>query len=105
MYAAGLSHPSSQAKGLVYFTFGALGGNQWAQMALAYRYWAGIGVTSNCETALTYYRKVAATGTLWPGWCGIVDRWCYVVRYILCGTHCSLDRANMLNGFFHFTVL
>lgn len=62
MYAAGLSHNSSQAKGLVHFTFGALGGNEWAQMALAYRYWAGIGVPSNCETALTYYRKVATTG-------------------------------------------
>ncbi|KAA0197914.1 hypothetical protein HAZT_HAZT007241 [Hyalella azteca] len=61
MYGAGLSHNSSQAKALVYFTFGALGGNEWAQMALAYRYWAGIGVPSNCETALTYYRKVATT--------------------------------------------
>ena len=64
MFGAGLGHNSSQAKALVYYTFGALGGNQWAQMALAYRYWAGIGVQSNCETALTYYRMVAQNGEL-----------------------------------------
>lgn len=28
-----------------------------------YRYWSGIGVERKCETALTYYRKVATTGT------------------------------------------
>uniref|UniRef100_H2Y1T4 Uncharacterized protein n=1 Tax=Ciona intestinalis TaxID=7719 RepID=H2Y1T4_CIOIN len=28
-------------------------------MMLGYRYWAGIGVSKNCETALTYYKKVA----------------------------------------------
>lgn len=27
-----------------------------------YRYWSGIGVERKCETALTYYRKVATTG-------------------------------------------
>jgi len=29
-------------------------------MALGYRYWAGVTVEASCETALTYYRKVAA---------------------------------------------
>jgi len=28
-----------------------------------YRYWAGVTVEANCETALTYYRKVASKGT------------------------------------------
>jgi len=27
-----------------------------------YRYWAGVGVETNCETALNYYRKVASKG-------------------------------------------
>ena len=27
-----------------------------------YRYWAGVGVETNCESALTYYRKVAVKG-------------------------------------------
>lgn len=34
MYAAGLSVESSQAKALTYFTFSALGSNNYAQMAL-----------------------------------------------------------------------
>ncbi|XP_055878634.1 protein sel-1 homolog 1-like [Biomphalaria glabrata] len=59
MYSAGLHYNSSQAKALIYSTFGALGGDPLAQMALGYRYYAGIGVESKCETALTYYRKVA----------------------------------------------
>ncbi|KAK3777343.1 hypothetical protein RRG08_062508 [Elysia crispata] len=59
MYSAGFFYNSSQAKALIYSTFGALGGDPLAQMALGYRYYAGIGVESTCETALTYYRKVA----------------------------------------------
>ncbi|RUS80976.1 hypothetical protein EGW08_011251 [Elysia chlorotica] len=59
MYSAGFFYNSSQAKALIFSTFGALGGDPLAQMALGYRYYAGIGVESTCETALTYYRKVA----------------------------------------------
>ncbi|KAL1417748.1 hypothetical protein MTO96_026523 [Rhipicephalus appendiculatus] len=55
----GLGVNSSQAKALVYYTFGALGGNPFAQMALGYRYWYGNSVLTSCEAALTYYRKVA----------------------------------------------
>ena len=62
MYAIGIGKNSSQAKAIIYYTFGALGGNPWAQMALAYRYWSGISVASSCETALTYYRKVSQKG-------------------------------------------
>ncbi|CAL4066256.1 unnamed protein product, partial [Meganyctiphanes norvegica] len=59
MFATGVGKNSSQAKALVHYTFAALGNSEWGQMALAYRYWSGISVASNCETALTYYRKVS----------------------------------------------
>ncbi|TMS11933.1 Protein sel-1-like protein 1 [Larimichthys crocea] len=44
---------------LVYYTFGALGGNLVAHMILGYRYWGGVGVPQSCESALTHYRLVA----------------------------------------------
>ncbi|XP_066134217.1 protein sel-1 homolog 1 [Saccopteryx bilineata] len=59
LYASGLGVNSSQAKALVYYTFGSLGGNLIAHMILGYRYWAGIGVLQSCESALTHYRLVA----------------------------------------------
>ncbi|XP_062492197.1 protein sel-1 homolog 1 isoform X2 [Pezoporus occidentalis] len=59
LYASGLGVNSSQAKALVYYTFGALGGNLIAHMILGYRYWVGIGVLPSCESALTHYRLVA----------------------------------------------
>ena len=40
---------SSQSQALLHFTFGAFGGSSWAQMALGYRYWAGVGVATSCE--------------------------------------------------------
>jgi len=63
LFASGVETNSSQAKALVYLTFSALGEDTFGQMMLAYRYWAGIGVEKNCETALTYYRTVADRGT------------------------------------------
>ncbi|XP_077409063.1 protein sel-1 homolog 1 [Vanacampus margaritifer] len=59
LYAAGLGVNSSQAKALVYYTFGALGGNLIAHMILGYRYWGGVGVPQSCESALTHYKVVA----------------------------------------------
>uniref|UniRef100_A0A1B6D7T2 Uncharacterized protein n=1 Tax=Clastoptera arizonana TaxID=38151 RepID=A0A1B6D7T2_9HEMI len=59
MYAAGISVNASQARALVHYTFGAIGGNVWAQMALGYRYWSSITVPNICEKALDFYRKVA----------------------------------------------
>lgn len=59
MYASGLGVKSDQVKALVYYTFAANGGNLLAQMAMGYRYWSGISVISNCESALKYYEKVA----------------------------------------------
>nr|CAB3265948.1 protein sel-1 homolog 1-like [Phallusia mammillata] len=59
LYATGIGTNSSQAKALVYLTFSALGEDPMGRMMLGYRYWAGVGVTKNCEAALTFYRKVA----------------------------------------------
>jgi len=59
IYGTGMGVTSSQAKALIYTTFAALGGGIMAQMMLGYRYWGGIGVVQNCETALTHYKKVS----------------------------------------------
>ena len=61
LYGTGLAglEPSS-AKALIHYTFGALGGSPWAQMAMGYRFSSGIGVSPSCEKALDYYRRVAA---------------------------------------------
>ncbi|XP_065660779.1 protein sel-1 homolog 1 isoform X2 [Hydra vulgaris] len=59
VYGIGLTVPSSQAKMLIYSTFSALGGDVYSQMMLGYRSYMGIGVTKSCESALTYYKKVA----------------------------------------------
>ena len=58
VYGAGLNVNSSQAKSLIYTTFGALGGDPMAHMMLGYRYFNGIGVAKSCESALTHYKKV-----------------------------------------------
>uniref|UniRef100_A0A1I7UVF4 S5 DRBM domain-containing protein n=1 Tax=Caenorhabditis tropicalis TaxID=1561998 RepID=A0A1I7UVF4_9PELO len=60
MHGAGIGvEKSNQAKALVYYMFSALGGNPLAQMAMGFRYSQGVGVPQNCETALSYYQKVA----------------------------------------------
>lgn len=61
MYSVGLAPGgASQSRAIVYLTFAALGGDQEAQTALAYRYWAGVSVEQSCEMALTYYSLAAA---------------------------------------------
>ncbi|KAK9875383.1 hypothetical protein WA026_007778 [Henosepilachna vigintioctopunctata] len=59
LYSSGFAVNVSQAKALVHYTFGAIGGNIWAQMIMGYRYWSGVTVTPTCEMSLDYYRKVA----------------------------------------------
>lgn len=60
LYATGLGGVNaSQAKALLHYTVAALGGDTRAQMALGYRYWAGITTPASCEKALDFYRKVA----------------------------------------------
>lgn len=64
LYASGLSVNASQAKALVHYMFGAIGGNTWAQMAIGYRYFAGASVSPFCEKSLDFYRQVAEKGKL-----------------------------------------
>lgn len=59
LYSTGIGTNSSQAKALIYLTFAALGGDPMGKMMLAYRYWSGVSVPQNCESALSYYKKVA----------------------------------------------
>ena len=60
MYSAGLGPlRTSQAKSFLHLTFASLNNQTLANMALGYRYQAGISVHSQCETALAYYRKAA----------------------------------------------
>ncbi|KAL7073585.1 hypothetical protein ACQ4LE_007506 [Meloidogyne hapla] len=56
---AGMKDGPDLGLGFLHYTFAALGGSPLAQMALGYRYGHGIGVKQNCETALTWYKKVA----------------------------------------------
>ncbi|KIM40271.1 hypothetical protein M413DRAFT_446444 [Hebeloma cylindrosporum] len=48
-----------QGKAQLYSTFAANGGDKGAQMALAYRYWTGIGTSESCERALAWYGSAA----------------------------------------------
>ncbi|KAF7487824.1 Protein sel-1 -like protein 1 [Sarcoptes scabiei] len=60
MYAIGLGPAkANQGKALLHYTFAALSNDTYARMALGYRYWSGISVTTNCRYALSHYRKVA----------------------------------------------
>ncbi|CAH8829694.1 unnamed protein product [Trichobilharzia szidati] len=59
LYASGLHVNASIPHALIYFTFAALGGDNFADMALGYRYWTGVGVEEDCEAALTHYHRVA----------------------------------------------
>ena len=60
-YATGYDNvvPIDQAKSLLHYTFAAHGGDQGAQMTMAYRYWAGIGVNDDCQKALEWYQLAA----------------------------------------------
>ncbi|CAB3397934.1 unnamed protein product [Caenorhabditis bovis] len=60
MHATGVGmEKSDQGKAIVYYMFSALGGNPLAQMAMGFRYHSGVGVPQSCESALSYYQKVA----------------------------------------------
>ncbi|VDP02014.1 unnamed protein product [Soboliphyme baturini] len=53
------THIFCDIKALTHYMFAALGGDVWAQMVLGYRYLNGVNLHQSCESALTYYRKVA----------------------------------------------
>ncbi|KAF8633386.1 hypothetical protein AX17_004557 [Amanita inopinata Kibby_2008] len=60
-YATGYHNvvPVDQAKGQLYYTFAANGGDKGAEMALAYRYWSGIGTQESCQRAMFWYEAAA----------------------------------------------
>ncbi|KAF8178592.1 HCP-like protein [Mycena galopus ATCC 62051] len=60
-YATGYQQvvPVNQAKAQLYYTFAANGGDKGSQMALAYRYWSGIGTSEDCNRAVDWYERAA----------------------------------------------
>ncbi|KAJ7782738.1 hypothetical protein B0H16DRAFT_1357156 [Mycena metata] len=51
--------PVDQGRAQLYYTFAANGGDKGAQMALAYRYWSGIGTLDDCNRAVDWYERAA----------------------------------------------
>ncbi|KAF7351169.1 Ubiquitin-protein ligase [Mycena sanguinolenta] len=51
--------PVDQARAQLYYTFAANGGDKGSQMALAYRYWSGIGTLEDCNRAVDWYERAA----------------------------------------------
>ncbi|KAL7413451.1 hypothetical protein BDY24DRAFT_388595 [Mrakia frigida] len=51
--------PIDQGKALLHCTFAALQSHPAAEHALAYKYWAGIGVEEDCMTAMGWYETAA----------------------------------------------
>lgn len=54
--------PVDQARAQLYYTFAANGGDKGSQMALAYRYWSGIGTLEDCSRAVDWYERAAGQG-------------------------------------------
>ncbi|KAH8926050.1 HCP-like protein [Atractiella rhizophila] len=48
-----------QGTAMLYYTFGALGGDFPSELTMGYRHWAGIGTKSSCLDALPFYRSAA----------------------------------------------
>lgn len=59
MHALGVGYEANQAKAILNWTFGALGGSVLANMALGYRYSRGITVAKSCPKAREHYQLVA----------------------------------------------
>ncbi|KAF7966274.1 hypothetical protein HWV62_39391 [Athelia sp. TMB] len=51
--------PVDQAQAQLFYTFAAHGGDSGAQMALAYRFWAGVGAGEDCGRAVGWYEQAA----------------------------------------------
>ncbi|KAJ6589807.1 hypothetical protein DFH09DRAFT_1140159 [Mycena vulgaris] len=51
--------PVDQARAQLYYTFAANGEDKGAQMALAYRYWSGIGTLEDCNRAVDWYERAS----------------------------------------------
>lgn len=59
----GRENPHQQAKALLHYEAAALGGSSDGQIALGYRYHAGIGTPPSCANALQWYEAAADQGT------------------------------------------
>ena len=61
IYATGIGGAvkPDQAKAMLYYTLGAEGGDVRSEMAVAYRYSAGISAPRNCEEAVHFYKEAA----------------------------------------------
>lgn len=65
MNSIGIGQNVSQAKALLHFTMAAIPDESspdvdiLAKMIMAYRYWTGVTVKSNCELSLKFYQQVA----------------------------------------------
>lgn len=64
-YSMGLGTKRSTPHALVHLTVAAKAGSNEAQIALGYRYAAGIGVTTNCPKARDYYYQPAKRVANW----------------------------------------
>ncbi|CAH0056666.1 unnamed protein product [Clonostachys solani] len=66
-YSTGLGGvvPADQAKALLHHTFGAANGDLRSEMAIAFRYLAGIGTVKNCEKSVGHYKNVANKAIDW----------------------------------------
>ncbi|KAK3393598.1 hypothetical protein B0H63DRAFT_458582 [Podospora didyma] len=81
MYSTGVGGAvqQDQARALLYYTFAANQGHTRAEMAVAYRHFAGIGTPKSCDTAVKYYKRVADKSIAWyrsgpPGGMGWISQ-------------------------------
>ncbi len=67
MYSTGIGGAveRDQARALLYYTFAANQGHTRAEMTVAYRHHAGIGMSKSCENAVKYYKRVADKAIAW----------------------------------------
>lgn len=67
IYSTGLfgTFPIDQERGNLYYHFGMKNGDLNAMLVLAYKTFKGIGVSQDCESALSYYTTLAEHGRNW----------------------------------------
>lgn len=79
--------PVNQPMAQLYYTFAANGGDKGAQMALAYRYWSGIGTLEDCGRASDWYEQASEQGM-----------WVFERRCVFCLTPFCVAMAKFLTG-------
>lgn len=61
-----------------------------------YRYWGGIGVVQNCESALTHYKKVSKKGAVYFICCLFSDT--VQEKSIICGNQQAVLAGEHINN-------